>query len=205
VFILAATSRPDLIDVALLRPGRVEKHVYVGFPKKNDIIEILTVGLKQLKCIPHHQGVDAGVGVGDFAEVLDTIAGHPRAFTLTPADLSALVKTAFLTAAQELINGNDNADNAENAYDSEGEGDGDGAGAGSTSLINDASTPSPCVLEPRHLLEAFHQTRSSISEADREFYEGIYGRFRGSSRGPAEFPAAEASAFDVTQQRSTLV
>jgi peroxin-1 len=204
VFILAATSRPDLIDVALLRPGRVEKHVYVGFPKKNDIFEILTVGLKQLKCMPHHQGVGAGAGagVGDFTEVLNTIAGHPRAFTLTPADLSALVKTAFLTAAQEVINGNGNADNA---YDSEGEGDGDGAGAGSTSLINDASTPSPCVLEPRHLLEAFHQTRSSISDADREFYEGIYGRFRGSSSGPAEFPAAEASAFDVTKQRSTLV
>ena len=151
-----------------------------------------------MKCIPHQQGV--GAGVGDFAEVLNTIAGHPRAFTLTPADLSALVKTAFLTAAQELINGNDNADNA---YDSEGEGD--GAGGGNALLINDASTPSPCVLEPRHLLEAFHQTRSSISEADREFYEGIYGRFRGSSSGPAEFPAAEASAFDVTQQRSTLV
>ena len=200
MFILAATSRPDLIDVALLRPGRVEKHVYVGFPKKNDIIEILTVGLKQLKCIPHQHGVGADVGVGDFAEVLDTIAGHPRAFSLTPADLSALVKTAFLTAAQEVINGN-----ADNAYDSDGEGGGDGDGAGNTSLINDASTLSPCVLEPRHLLEAFHQTRSSISEADREFYEGIYGRFRGSSSGPAEFPAAGASAFDVTQQRSTLV
>ena len=122
---------------------------------------------------------------------MDTIAEHPRAFSLTPADLSALVKTAFLTAAQELINGN--------AYDSEGEGE------GNTSIINDSSASSQSVLEPRHLLEAFHQTRSSISEADRAFYEGIYGRFKGSSSGPAEFPAAEASAFDVTQQRSTLV
>ena len=169
----------------------MEKHVYVGFPKRNDIIEILTVGLKQLKCIPLHHS--AGAGGDMFDEVLSTISTHPRASSLTPADLSALVKTAFLTAAQEVINGN--------AYDSDREGE----ESGINSIVNDISASNQFVLEPRHLLEAFHQTRSSISEADRAFYEGIYGRFRGSSSGPAEFPAAEASAFDVTQQRTTLV
>lgn len=174
----------------------MEKHVYVGFPKRNDIIEILTIGLKQLKCIPLHH--NAGAGGDMFDEVLSTISAHPRASSLTPADLSALVKTAFLTAAQEVINGN--------AYDSDREGEGRGeGGGGSTSTVNDVTASNQFVLEPRHLLEAFHQTRSSISEADRAFYDGIYGRFRGSSSGPAEFPAAEASAFDVTQQRSTLV
>ncbi len=32
VFILAATSRPDMIDQALLRPGRIEKLVLIDFP-----------------------------------------------------------------------------------------------------------------------------------------------------------------------------
>jgi ATP-dependent 26S proteasome regulatory subunit len=32
VYILAASSRPELIDPALLRPGRIDKHVYLGLP-----------------------------------------------------------------------------------------------------------------------------------------------------------------------------
>lgn len=35
VYILAATSRPDLIDQALLRPGRIDNFVYIGYP--NDV------------------------------------------------------------------------------------------------------------------------------------------------------------------------
>ena len=32
VFIVAASSRPDLIDPALLRPGRIDNHVYLEYP-----------------------------------------------------------------------------------------------------------------------------------------------------------------------------
>ncbi|KAJ1417420.1 P-loop containing nucleoside triphosphate hydrolase protein, partial [Ochromonadaceae sp. CCMP2298] len=41
VFIIAATSRPDLIDAALLRPGRIETHIYVGLPSVGDRRAIL--------------------------------------------------------------------------------------------------------------------------------------------------------------------
>jgi len=34
VYIVAATSRPDLIDPALLRPGRIDKHVRIDYPNK---------------------------------------------------------------------------------------------------------------------------------------------------------------------------
>jgi len=32
VYIMVASSRPDIIDPALLRPGRIDKHLYVDFP-----------------------------------------------------------------------------------------------------------------------------------------------------------------------------
>lgn len=32
VFIVAASSRPDMIDPALLRPGRLDAHLYLDYP-----------------------------------------------------------------------------------------------------------------------------------------------------------------------------
>lgn len=44
---MAATSRPDLVDVALLRPGRIDKSVYCGFPDEIERREILQVYLRK--------------------------------------------------------------------------------------------------------------------------------------------------------------
>ena len=44
---MAATSRPDLVDVALLRPGRIDKSVYCGFPDRDERIEIIDVYMKK--------------------------------------------------------------------------------------------------------------------------------------------------------------
>ena len=41
VFIIAATNRPDLIDPAMLRPGRLDKLLYVPLPEKTERAEIL--------------------------------------------------------------------------------------------------------------------------------------------------------------------
>lgn len=41
VYILAATSRPDLIDSALLRPGRLDKSVICNIPTESERLDIL--------------------------------------------------------------------------------------------------------------------------------------------------------------------
>lgn len=46
VFIMAASNRPDMIDPAVLRPGRLDKILYVGLPAKQDRLEILEAQTK---------------------------------------------------------------------------------------------------------------------------------------------------------------
>lgn len=46
VFIMAASNRPDMIDPAVLRPGRLDKILYVGLPEKQDRFEILQAQTK---------------------------------------------------------------------------------------------------------------------------------------------------------------
>ena len=46
VYVLGATSRPDLIDSALLRPGRLDRQLYCGFPdeaEREDILRAVSV------------------------------------------------------------------------------------------------------------------------------------------------------------------
>ena len=44
---MAATSRPDLVDVALLRPGRIDKAVFCSFPNEEERCQILRIYLKK--------------------------------------------------------------------------------------------------------------------------------------------------------------
>ncbi len=49
VIVLAATNRPDVLDKALLRPGRFDRHIYLELPNKEERKEIFNVHLKPLK------------------------------------------------------------------------------------------------------------------------------------------------------------
>ncbi len=48
VFVIAATNRPDIIDPAMLRPGRLDKLLYVPLPSKDDRLSILKTCTKKL-------------------------------------------------------------------------------------------------------------------------------------------------------------
>ena len=46
VVLIGATNRPDIIDPALLRPGRFGKHIEVGLPNREARVEILKIHTK---------------------------------------------------------------------------------------------------------------------------------------------------------------
>ena len=87
VFVLAATSRPDLVDPALLRPGRLDCRIKLDFPSEEERLEIL--------------GHELGGAGGVSGEVLRDVARGAEGWT--GADLAGLVGEAELMAAQAII------------------------------------------------------------------------------------------------------
>ncbi|OBG52046.1 MULTISPECIES: AAA family ATPase [unclassified Mycobacterium] len=91
VVVLGATNRPDLIDPALLRPGRLERHVFIEPPDAAARREILrTAG----KSVPLSDDVD-----------LDEVAGGLDGYSA--ADCVALLREAALTAMRRSIDATD--------------------------------------------------------------------------------------------------
>ena len=84
VIILAATNRPDILDSALLRPGRFDRQVYIGVPDVKGRKAIMQVHSRKK---PFEEDVD-------FDAIAKTTAGF------TGADLENLLNEAALLAAR---------------------------------------------------------------------------------------------------------
>ncbi|MEM3999824.1 MAG: CDC48 family AAA ATPase [Saccharolobus sp.] len=87
VVVIAATNRPDILDPALLRPGRFEKLIYVPPPDKRARIEILKV---------HTRNIVLGEDIS-LEDVAEKTEGY------TGADLAALVREATMRAIRESM------------------------------------------------------------------------------------------------------
>ncbi|HEU0164069.1 MAG TPA: ATP-dependent zinc metalloprotease FtsH [Thermomicrobiales bacterium] len=84
VIVMAATNRPDVLDPALLRPGRFDRQVTVGLPDRTGRVAILAI---------HTRGIPLSSKVD-----LEHIARSTTGFS--GADLANLVNEAALTAAR---------------------------------------------------------------------------------------------------------
>ncbi|KAI1049892.1 hypothetical protein LB506_001899 [Fusarium annulatum] len=93
VYVLAATSRPDLIDPALLRPGRLDKSLLCDLPHLDDRIDILRCLLKKLKLDEDLQG--------ELDKRLRDVASRTQDYS--GADLQALISNAQLEAIHEYL------------------------------------------------------------------------------------------------------
>ncbi|QDZ22771.1 peroxisome biogenesis factor 1 [Chloropicon primus] len=88
VFVLAATSRPDLVDAALLRPGRLDVRIKLDFPSHQERFEILSQGM-------------SGVSEHVLADIASKTAGY------SGADLMGMLGEAELMAVQRQIEDDD--------------------------------------------------------------------------------------------------
>ncbi len=88
VVVIATTNRPDLLDTALLRPGRLDRHVHVPVPDEDARKAIFAVHTRNK---PLADAVD-----------LDWLAGETEGYV--GADIEAVCREASMAASREFIN-----------------------------------------------------------------------------------------------------
>jgi transitional endoplasmic reticulum ATPase len=105
VVVIGATNRPDIIDEALLRPGRFDRLLEIPLPDNDAIKEILKIHMAK-------KPIDSSVD-------LDKLVGLTKGYS--GADIASLVNAAAMSAIKEYItiNRTDQA-NVENQVQSEG-------------------------------------------------------------------------------------
>ncbi|GAM86481.1 hypothetical protein ANO11243_044950 [Dothideomycetidae sp. 11243] len=94
VYVLAATSRPDLIDPALLRPGRLDKSLLCDMPDYDDRVDILRAVSGKLKL---DSKLRDGEGEGTLADIARRTEGY------SGADMQAVMYNAHLDAIHDVL------------------------------------------------------------------------------------------------------
>ncbi|PVH17488.1 uncharacterized protein CXQ87_000374 [Candidozyma duobushaemuli] len=89
IFVVGATNRPDMIDPAMLRPGRLDKTLYIELPTAEERLDILKT-LVSANTTPLGPNVD-----------LHAIANDSRCRNFSGADLSSLVREAGVFALKK--------------------------------------------------------------------------------------------------------
>ena len=91
VIVIAATNRPDLIDPALLRPGRFDKKIEIPHPNQQERIDIFKVHIRDR---PYDKNLD-------FDNLAHKTAGQ------TGAEIQAIVNQAAMLAIQRFVDKKD--------------------------------------------------------------------------------------------------
>ncbi|KAK9457929.1 P-loop containing nucleoside triphosphate hydrolase protein [Dipodascopsis uninucleata] len=90
IYVIAATNRPDIIDPAMLRPGRLDKPLFVELPVVEERASILRTI------------VSRGTPIDDSVNI-DKLAADERCRNFSGADLAALVREAAVGALRKAV------------------------------------------------------------------------------------------------------
>ena len=146
VYVLGATNRPDRIDPALTRPGRLDKTLHVPLPSPEQRVSILE---KLAKGFPLSPEID----------LEGTAKGDVRCEGFSGADLAALLRESALLAVREVL--------GHCCEESVGFSSANAVGELVANL--DAGISQPCI-QPAHWNEALTRTRRSVSDRVAQAY-----------------------------------
>ncbi|AGO13303.1 AaceriAFR158Wp [[Ashbya] aceris (nom. inval.)] len=161
VFVIGATNRPDQIDPAILRPGRLDQLIYVPLPDEAGRMSILKA---QLRKAPLEPGLDLGA----IAKATQGFSG---------ADLSYIVQRAAKFAIRDSIEAQKRAE-AERANKPKTE-DVEMSDANAASEEEVDAVP---YITREHFADAMKTAKRSVSDAELRRYEA-YAQQMKASRG----------------------
>ena len=95
IFVLAATNRPELIDPAMLRPGRLDRLVYVPLPCESDRLQIL-------KTCARNTPIAAEVDLLSVAKRCEGFSGADLAALVREAAVHALTRSGSLAVDEDV-------------------------------------------------------------------------------------------------------
>ncbi|CUS23312.1 LAQU0S09e01948g1_1 [Lachancea quebecensis] len=167
VFVIGATNRPDQIDPAILRPGRLDQLIYVPLPDEMARLSILNA---QLRNTPLEPGLE-----------LSTIAKATQGFS--GADLSYIVQRAAKFAIKDSIEAQRRAlAEQQSRVKTEDVEMGDGAEAAEPAAAEEEIEDAVPYITKDHFSEAMKTAKRSVSDAELRRYEA-YSQQMKASRG----------------------
>jgi ribosome biogenesis ATPase len=106
VYVIAATNRPDIIDPAMVRPGRLDKLLYVDLPGPDERAEIMTTMTRKLPLgfVGGRTDIDSVNAVRDTVrrELLELVRSS-KSDGYSGADLASLVREAGVIALRRTL------------------------------------------------------------------------------------------------------
>ena len=157
VYVIGATNRPDMIDPAMVRPGRLDKLLYVDLPTSSERVEILRTLIKR---VPVADGGGGGEGEReDVREGVERLVSE-RCEGYSGADLAAVVREAGVIALRRVLG------SLEEMEETEGEGGHGEAGP-------------RVVVVAADFVRAVDKVWPSVSVTQRRKYEGLRTKFAG--------------------------
>ena len=99
VIVMAATNRVELIDKALIRPGRFDRQIYVGFPEREDRVELFNLYLNR---VAHD---DTNVDVQELARCSSGFSAAEIANVCNDAAILAATKGEDVVKQEHLLQG----------------------------------------------------------------------------------------------------